>query len=61
MKSTYKVACIFSLSISVIAFIICRAYDIELVEPFVWGGIVIGAILVCLNSLKSLNHRQIFH
>ena len=36
MKSTYKVACIFSLSISVIAFIIWRAYDIELAEPFVW-------------------------
>jgi len=53
MKKTYKIACIFSLSISVIAFIIWRVYNIELAEPFVWGGIVITAVLVWLNSLKS--------
>ena len=53
MNNTYKIACIVFLSISVIAFIIWRVYNIELAEPFVWGGIVITAVLVWLNSLKT--------
>ncbi len=53
MKNTYKIACIVFLSISVIAFIIWRAYNIELAEPFVWGGIVLTFGLLWLNSLKS--------
>jgi len=53
MKNTYKIACIVFLSISIIAFIIWRVYNIELAESFVWGGIVITAVLIWLNSLKS--------
>ena len=52
MKNTYKIAGIVFLSISVIAMIIWRVYDIELAEPFVWGGIAITVILLWLNSLK---------
>ena len=52
MKKTYKIACIVSLSFSLIAMIIWRVYDIELAEPFIWGGIAITFILVSLNSLK---------
>tara|TARA_B100000497_G_scaffold19272_1_gene22827 strand:- start:716 stop:874 length:159 start_codon:yes stop_codon:yes gene_type:complete len=52
MKKAYKIACIASLSISVIAMIIWRVYDIELAELFVWGGIAITVILLWLNSLK---------
>jgi hypothetical protein len=52
MKKAYKIACIASLCISVIAMIIWRVYDIELAELFVWGGIAITVILLWLNSLK---------
>ena len=52
MKKAYKIACIASLSISVIAMIIWRVYDIALAELFIWGGIAITVILLSLNSLK---------
>ena len=52
MKKTYKIACIVSLSVSLIAMIIWRVYDIELAEAFIWGGIVI-AVTLGLSSLKQ--------
>ena len=52
MKKTYKIACIVSLSVSLIAMIIWRVYGIELAELFIWGGIAITVILLGLNSLK---------
>ncbi len=51
MRKDFKIACIVSLSVSLIAMIIWRVYDIELAEPFIWGGIVITVILG-LSSLK---------
>ena len=53
MKKAYKIACIVSLSVSLIAMIIWRVYDIELAEIFIWGGIAITVILLWLNSLKQ--------
>lgn len=52
MKKSYKIACIISLSISILAFIIWRSYDVSLAEPFIWAGIVAGTILVWLNPSK---------
>jgi hypothetical protein len=52
VKKAYKIACIFSLSVSLIAMIIWRIYDIELAELFIWGGISITVILLWLNFLK---------
>ena len=53
MKKSYKITCIISLSISTIAFIIWRVYDISLAEPFIWAGIVTGTILVWINPSKT--------
>ena len=52
MKKAYKIACIVSLSVSLIAMIIWRVYDIELAELFICGGIGITVILLWLNSLN---------
>ena len=52
MKKSYKIACITSLSISTLAIIIWRVYDISLAEPFIWAGIVIATVLVLLNPSK---------
>ena len=52
MRKDFKIACIVSLSVSLIAMIIWRVYDIELAELFVWGGIAITVIPLSLNSLK---------
>ena len=49
MKKSYKIACIISLSISILAFIIWRVCDISLAEPFIWAGIVAGTILLWMN------------
>jgi len=52
MKKSYKIACITSLSISTLSFIIWRVYDISIAELFIWVGIIISTILVWLESLK---------
>ena len=52
MKKSYKITCIIFLSISVLAFIIWRVYDISLAEPFIWGGIAAVTILLWLNPSK---------
>ena len=52
MNESYKIACIISLSISILAFIIWIADDVSLAEPFIWAGIVAGTILVWLNPSK---------
>ncbi|MFL2607278.1 MAG: hypothetical protein ACJ0PA_01165 [Flavobacteriaceae bacterium] len=49
MKKSYRIACFVSLSISILAFIIWRVFNINLAEPFIWAGIVTGIILVWLN------------
>ncbi len=53
MKKSYKIACIISLIINTIAFIIWRVYDISLAESFIWAGIVTGTILVWINPSKT--------
>ena len=52
MKKSYKIACITSLSISILSFIIWRVYDISIAEPFIWAGIIVVTILVWLDSSK---------
>jgi len=52
MKKSYKIACITSLSISTLSFIIWRVYDISIAELFIWVGIIATFILVSLESLK---------